>query len=215
VKDWIERLLSSPDMLAMGHCQRGEDLNLGMGWIYYGLARLIRPRCAVVIGSWRGFAPLVLAKGLADNLEGGVVHFVEPSLVDDFWTDPARVDEHFRAHGVANVVHHEMTTQAFVESEAYAAVRDVGLLLVDGYHTAEQARFDYRSFESKLTPDAVILFHDSVAEKDSRMYGEDRRYRYSVCRFMDELKSDPALQVLDLPFAFGLTLVRSVRSGPA
>lgn len=213
MKDWIERLFSDADMLQMGHCQRGEDRNLGMGWIYYGLARLIRPRCAVVIGSWRGFAPLVVAKGLADNLEGGVVHFIEPSLVDDFWTDANRVVRHFRSHGLENIVHHEMTTQDFVESAAYESVNDVGLLLVDGYHTAEQARFDYRAFESKLTADAVALFHDSVAEKDSRMYGEDRRYRYSVCRFVDELRADPARQVLDLPFAFGLTLVRSIRDG--
>jgi hypothetical protein len=208
--DWITRLLDDPDMLDMGHCQRREDGNLGMGWLYYGLARLIRPRRAVVIGSWRGFTPIVIGRALAANTEDGVVHFVDPSLVDDFWRDPGRVEEHFASHGVTNVVHHLMTTQQFVETDECRSLTDVGLLLVDGYHTAEQARFDYEAFRDRLTPEAVTLFHDSVAEYDSRLYGEDRRYRYSVVRYLDELKADPALQVLDLPFGFGLTLVRTI-----
>jgi hypothetical protein len=57
---WIAELLTQPDMLEMGHLQRKEDLNLGMGWLYYALARMLRPKLAVVIGSYRGFVPIVL-----------------------------------------------------------------------------------------------------------------------------------------------------------
>ena len=53
----------------MGHNQRAEDLNLGLGWLYYGLARLIHPKSAVVIGSYRGFVPLLLGRALRDNVE--------------------------------------------------------------------------------------------------------------------------------------------------
>lgn len=214
MNDWIAALFEDPDMLEMGHCQRAGDLNLGMGWLYYALARLIRPRNAVVIGSYRGFTPLVIAKALDDNVEDGRVHFIEPSLVDDFWRDSERVKRRFEEHGISNVAHHLMTTQDFVESEAYAALDEIGLLLIDGLHTAKQARFDYRAFEPKLTPAAVTLFHDSVVDYESRMYGEDRRYRYSVSQFIAELAADPSLQVLDLPFAFGLTLVRAKPSPP-
>jgi hypothetical protein len=63
----------------MGHLQRVEDANLGLGWIYYGLARVIRPKTAVVIGLYRGFVPLVLGKALADNLDGSRVTFLDPS----------------------------------------------------------------------------------------------------------------------------------------
>jgi len=41
---WITRLFENTDLLRMGHCQQLEDLNLGMGWLYYGLTRLIRPK---------------------------------------------------------------------------------------------------------------------------------------------------------------------------
>ena len=80
--DWITRLFEHPDLLRMGHHQRAEDQNLGMGWLYYAFGRMIRPRLAVVIGSWRGFVPLMIAKALQDNLESGEVVFIDPSLAD-------------------------------------------------------------------------------------------------------------------------------------
>jgi hypothetical protein len=42
--DWIASLLQHPDLLRMGHHQRAEDQNLGMGWLYYAFGRMIRPR---------------------------------------------------------------------------------------------------------------------------------------------------------------------------
>jgi hypothetical protein len=42
------------------------------------------------------------------------------------------------------------------------------------------------------------------------MYGPARVYDHSVNDFVDTLRHDPALQVFDLPFASGLTLVRKV-----
>ena len=74
------------------------DLNLGMGWLYYGLARLIRPTRVVVIGCWRGFAPLVFGKALADNAEGGTVTFIDPSLIDDTWANPEEVQTWFNRY---------------------------------------------------------------------------------------------------------------------
>jgi len=210
---WIARLYANPELLRMGHNQRAEDLNLGLGWIYYGIARLVRPRQAVVIGSWRGFVPLVIAKACQDNVEHCDVHFIDPSLADDFWTNPAATQAHFRSFGLDNVRHHLHTTQEFVATPAYAALDDIGLLFIDGYHTAEQARFDYRAFADRLAPRGIVLFHDSMILKASGIYGPDRRYDVDVKHFMDELRQDPGLQLLDLPFGTGLTVLRKV-GGP-
>src|SRR5262249_32099973 len=116
---WIDQLFANPQLLRMGHLQRAEDRNLGLGWMYYALARILRPRTVVVIGSWRGFAALVFGKALGDNLEGGRIVFIDPSLVDDFWKDPDSVRRHFSSYGVDNVEHFRMTTQEFVETEDY------------------------------------------------------------------------------------------------
>lgn len=211
--DWIERLFRDPAMAGMGHAQRVADHNLGLGWIYYGLARLMRPRRIAVIGSYRGFAPLVFARALADNAEEARVVFIDPSLVDDFWTEPAQVAAHFAAHGLHNIDHHRMTTQEFVASEAWRQLDEVGIVLVDGYHTEAQARLDHNAFAAKLTGNGCVLFHDSVRERISRIYGVDKAYSHTVKRYMDALRVDPAWQVLDLPFGDGLTMVR--RAGDA
>jgi len=157
--------------------------------------------------------PLVIAKACQDNVEHCDVHFIDPSLADDFWTNPAATQAHFRSFGLDNVRHHLHTTQEFVATPAYAALDDIGLLFIDGYHTAEQARFDYRAFADRLAPRGIVLFHDSMILKASGIYGPDRRYDVDVKHFMDELRQDPGLQLLDLPFGTGLTVLRKV-GGP-
>lgn len=208
MSDFVKRLFSNPDMLGMGHHQRLADHNLGLGEIYHALARLLRPSTAVVIGSWRGFAPAVIANALRENGEGGGVVFIDPSFVDDFWMEAGKVAAHFRDLGTPNVRHFCCTTQEFVATEAYAELRDIGLLMIDGLHTAEQARFDYLAFLDKLTDQAVTVFHDSVQRRRGRIYGEEVRYEYTVCLLMERLRNDPGLELFTLPFDSGATFVR-------
>jgi predicted O-methyltransferase YrrM len=208
LETYISTLFEDPQMLRMGHAQSKDDLNLGLGWIYYALARALRPQSAVAIGSYRGFVPSVIARALLDNAEPGLVTFIDPSLADDFWIDPSRVSDHFEKLGTPNVVHYRHTTQSFVETQAYAALNNVGLLMIDGYHTAEQARLDYLSFLPKLSEQAVTLFHDSVSIRNSTFYGEDRAYRHTVRMFMARLESTPGLEVFTLPLGSGVSLVR-------
>ncbi len=205
---WIARLYAQPEMVRMGHNQCADDLNLGLGWIYYGLARLLRPRRAVVIGSWRGFVPLVIARACQDNRDPGEVTFVDPSLVDDFWKDPRATQAHFHKLGVSNIRHHLMTTQQFVTTDAYRRLGEIGMLFIDGYHTAGQARFDYGAFEGRLAPRGLVLFHDSMIRRQSGIYGPASAYEIDVRDFVNELRRDRGLQLLDLPFGTGLTVLR-------
>lgn len=206
--DWAARLLSHKSLQGMGHGQRLRDANLGLGWLYYALVRMERPTRAVCIGSWRGFAPIVLAQALRDNGDGGRLTFVDPSLVDDFWADPERTRDWFASFGLDNVEHHRATTQAFAGSPAWHALDPVGLLFVDGYHTAEQARFDHEAFAPKLAPQATVLFHDSIRSRHSKIYGADTPYVHSVHAYIDELRRRPGLQVMDFALDSGVTVVR-------
>lgn len=209
MKDWIETLFENADLLRMGHHQRAEDANLGLGWLYYALGRILRPTKVIVIGSFRGFVPLIFSKALADNSEGGRVWFIDPSLVDDFWKDPLGVQKFFGGYGATNIGHFQMTTQQFVLTEEYRSLGEVGIVFVDSYHSEEQVRFDYEAFAGRLPADGIFLFHDSVRVRTSRMYGPDRLYEHRVKCFIDTLKNNSGLQVFDLPFGDGVTLVRS------
>ena len=209
--EWIARLFEHPDLLRMGHRQRAEDQNLGLGWLYYAFGRLLRPRRAVVIGSWRGFVPLVIAKALQDNLDPGELIFIDPSLADDFWKDSGRVQDYFLSLGVGNIRHYLMTTQEFVTTDDYRNLGEIGLLFIDGRHTDEQASFDYASFSGLLEPRGFVMIHDSMVVRDDKVYGADNAYRMSVKDFVDRLKTDPSLQILDMPFgSTGLSLLRKL-----
>jgi predicted O-methyltransferase YrrM len=205
---WIDQIVSNPDLMWMGHGQSVPDRNLGMGWLYYALARMYRPRHVVCIGSWRGFAPMMFARGLLDNLDDGRVTFIDPSMADDQWSDPESVCAWFMEYSVPNIDHYCMTTEQFVTSDAYKQMNPVDFVFVDGYHTEERAKFDHQAFEPKLVKNGLALFHDSVNQRVSKMYGEDKAYQYSVCRYIDQLKTRRDLQILDLPLENGLTLVR-------
>ncbi len=209
MKEWIENLFLHPDLLRMGHAQRAEDANLGLGWIYYGLARTLRPASVVVIGSWRGYVPLVLGKALADNTESGEVIFIDPSLVDDFWKDADAVKGWFNGFGLTNVRHYPLTTQQFVQTDAYRSMAPAGMVFIDGYHAIEQVEYDYASFRDKLAPGGVMLFHDSRRVRPSGIYGADKVYMQGVKTFLDRLRLDKTLQLFDLPFDDGVTLLRA------
>lgn len=205
---WIRKLFEDEEMLKMGHAQREDDLNLGLGWVYYALARVVRPETVVIIGSWRGFTPLVFAKALADNAELGRVVFIDPSLADDFWTNADEVCAHFEAHGLTNVEHHKHTTQEFVETDAYRSLTEIGMLFIDGMHTQEQAKFDFEAFEHLLAPGGLALFHDTGDLVMSKIYGKENPYLRDVKLYTDSLRDRPDLEAFDLLFGTGVTLVR-------
>lgn len=205
MNDWLENLFHDPGMAGMGHGQRPESLDLGLGWIYFGVARALRPKLAVVIGSYRGFVPLVIAKAIQDS---GRVLFIDPSLVDPFWREPQAVQSHFKRFGIGNIDHVLLTTQEFVQSERYHNLGEVGLLFVDGYHSAEQAQFDHEAFLPKMAENSVTLFHDSVRERLTKIYGEEKAYIHTACHYMDNLRANPLWEVLSFSEADGLTLVK-------
>ena len=56
------------------------------------------------------------------------------------------------------------------------------------------------------------MFHDSVRLCEARIYGQDSVYEHRVKQFVDELKHDLSLQVFDLPFGSGVSLVQKVNT---
>ena len=67
---------------------------------------------------------------------------------------------------------------------------------------------DYLAFLDKLAENAVVLFHDSVRQKVSPIYGKDNLYTHTVCLFMERLRRTPGLELFCLPFDDGVTLVQ-------
>src|SRR3990172_3728787 len=139
----------------LGHNEDAANLNLGFGFLYYGLVRALRPRHVVVIGSGYGFSVVCLALGLKDNGEGSL-SFVDPSYSmlkhgplhtiggTSQWDDPQRVREHFRRFGVERIVtHFKLTSEEFFGTYRDRGLPGIDLAFIDGNHSYTAVRHDF------------------------------------------------------------------------
>lgn len=201
----IQAMADHPDLWKMGHNQSQDNLDLGLGWHYYGLARALRPSKAVVIGSWRGFVPLLIAQAMQDAEQGGELIFIDPSFVDDQWR--FGVDDYFAQFGIHCICHYRETSQEFLAAERLDA-GSIDLLFIDGYHSYEQCKLEYEGFTPLLRKRAVTLFHDSSSRRISKMYGKEKIYEHTVWRYIEELRSNSDLEVVNLEIGEGVAMVK-------
>ncbi len=201
-----------------GHHEDAQRLNLGFGFIYYGLARVLRPKHVAVIGSGFGFSVICLALGLKDNGEGQV-SFVDPSYSllrngpfktiggTDNWNEPTRVQEHFESFGVGNLVtHFKMTSEVFFNQFEGLDLPDVDIAFIDGNHSYKNARNDFIGVLGHSQKNSYIFLHDS------NIYIREMIRHAGVKRWMNVLKTRSDLfELIDFPFDSGVALVRVTR----
>lgn len=198
-----------------GHHEDVKDLNLGFGFIYYGVARALRPRHIVVIGSGFGFSVVCLGLGLRDN-GTGQLSFVDPSysLLRDGpfktvggtanWSDPRRVDEHFAGFGLEAIVsHYRMTSEAFFLQFGNLGLPAVDIAFIDGNHSFRDARSDFMNVLRHSRKNTYIFLHDS------NIYIREMIRHAGVKRWLNVLRGNKELfELIDFPFDSGVALVR-------
>jgi predicted O-methyltransferase YrrM len=162
------------------------ESNLGLGYIYYGLARSMRPKKTVVIGSKAGFAPLCFARAIADNDGSRISHidcedvltsdatgtldFVDPSFSKDagdvnhshgigFWDSTNAAASLWDEFGVSHVAtHFKQTSAAYLESHGNGL--QIDLLYIDGDHSYAGILHDFTAFLPFLGRESLVLAHD-------------------------------------------------------
>lgn len=205
--DWIAKVLALPLLDKSGHGTDPKTGDLGLGWLYYAMGRILRPMNVVVIGSWRGFVPIMFGKALADNGDGSRVTFVDPSLADAFWEDAGTVLRHFQGFGLSNIDHYLKVTSEFVKGSKYQRLQKegIGLLFVDGYHTEKHAQYDHEAFKDFLN--GPCMFHDSLSSQISNVYGKGHEYQHSVSRYLEKYRQGKT-NLLDFKAGNGLTILQ-------
>jgi predicted O-methyltransferase YrrM len=207
-KNWLANIFKHSDLLKMGHDQSKKDLNIGLGWLYYAQVRISKPKRIICIGSWRGFVPIVLAQALMDNGNKGKLIFIDPSLADNFWSNKKNTYAWFKKFGLTNIEHHLMTTQEFVTTKLYKKLANIGVVFIDGFHSADQAEFDFNAFKNKLSSNGSVFFHDSVRKFTSAIYGKNNKYTHDVYKFIKKIKKLKQYQCIDFYEGSGVTLLK-------
>ena len=198
-----------------GHYENRANLNLGFGFIYYGVARALRPKHILVIGSGYGFSVVCLALALKDNGQGHLT-FVDPSysvLKDgpfktvggrDQWSDDNAVNSHFRRFGVDDIVtHYKLRSDEFFAQYDSFSLPPIDLAFIDGSHTYKDVRHDFSKAVEHGRKNSYIFLHDT------NIYIREILQHAGVKRWLKFLrKNDRAFEVVNFPFASGVALVR-------
>jgi predicted O-methyltransferase YrrM len=148
-----------------------------MGWLsglgdaaplLYGIVKLVRPEVIVETGSARGYSTCSLALACHDN-NRGTVYAVDPHIVNT-WTDLGTkgetlpfLRERLKSYDLED---HCQIIRATSEEAIRGWDKPIDLLFIDGDHSAAGVKIDFEGFEPWLTPEALVIFHDSAWEHD-------------------------------------------------
>jgi predicted O-methyltransferase YrrM len=202
----------------LGHNEDAANLNLGFGFLYYGLVRALRPRHVVVIGSGYGFSVVCLALGLKDNDEGAL-SFVDPSYSmlkhgplhtvggTSQWDDPQRVREHFRRFGVERLVtHFKLTSAEFFQTYRERRLPAIDLAFIDGNHSYADVRHDFLAALRHARRNSYLLLHDTnIYMREMVRHAGVKRWLKEVAREKDRF------EIVDFPFSSGVAVARVLK----
>ena len=200
----------------LGHCEAPAGLNLGFGFVYYGLVRALRPEHVLVIGSGYGFSVVCLALGLKDNRAGRLT-FVDPSYSllgngpantiggVNFWHDPVQVRSHFARFGVEEIVtHYKQTSEDFFSRFAEADLPTIDMAFIDGNHSYAHVQHDVTASLKHSRKNAYFLLHDTnIYIRELLRHAGVKRWLRSKAQ-----RHKAAFEYVDFPFASGVAVVR-------
>jgi len=198
-----------------GHNEQRRNLNLGFGFIYYGVTRALMPKHVVVIGSGYGFSVVCLGLALKDN-QAGTLTFVDPSysLMNDgpwktvggrgTWNDPSEVENHFRRFGIDKIVtHYRLRNDEFFSTYDEHGLPPIDLAFIDGSHTYKDVKYDFMEFLRRSRKNSYAFLHDS------NIYFRELVRNSGVMKWIRVLKAqEKAFEIINFPYSSGVALVR-------
>ena len=200
----------------LGHHEDAASLNLGFGFLYYAMGRIVRPKLAIVLGSQRGFSAICIALAMHDNANGGKLILVDAGYDDKtdgpdlghggigFWRDPdevGRLLDHFEVRDVMEV--RVLRTSEFAALYEKQKMPPVELLMIDADHSFEGFKYDFERYSQFLRSGGLILCHDTEVEEGyaSRPFGVGRYLKQVI-------QQNPEYEAVSLPVWPGVGIVR-------
>jgi predicted O-methyltransferase YrrM len=184
----------------------GDSANL-----LYGFVRAMKPQVCVEIGSARGRSTCFIAMALKENGHG-ILHAIDPHSSAN-WNE-ARGSDTFKILNdnisKLGLSHQVSIIRSTSESAAAQWNCQIDMLFIDGDHSYEGVKSDWRLFKRFVHPFGVVVFHDTLW--DLRPDPQWTRADMGVPRFVDELRSR-GYPVITIERDFGVSIVQPTIGG--
>lgn len=180
-------------------------------YLLYGLVRSGKPQVVVEIGSARGRSACFMGMALKEN-GSGRLYAIDPHTRTE-WNDEDSIDTYeVLANNVTRLRLQEQiqilrnTSDRVAQNWSLA----IDILFIDGDHSYEGVKRDWKLFSPFVKPFGGVVFHDTLWElKPDPKYS---RVDMGVPRFVEELR-DEGYPVITLDRDFGVSLVQPVPTG--
>ena len=152
-----------------------------------------------------------IAKGLKVSgnnyryLELGIAKARCFNVISQYFTESLAIDINKKAMGFINtknrvVIFCDCTTDVFFGKKTSGRFN---LIFIDANHDYKNVKKDFYNSLGVLAEDGIIILHDTYApDKESAPHCKD------AWKIQEELRNDKCIQFINLPFYYGLTIVK-------
>ena len=178
----------------------------------FELAKLIRPKVSIIIGTGDGVIPRVIREAqVASGLKHSKTYLIDlgrtmgamPELIHDTNSTFRKLYPEiivFKGHSVPDGI-------AFIKSE----VKKVNLLWIDGDHSYEGSRKDFDNFSPLVADNGLIFLHDTApcgaGNKQPHWCGVDKTIEY-IKKYRKEFELINFTPTMELRLGAGLAIVK-------
>lgn len=188
-------------------CSQAEDektASLGLGFIYYSLARVLLPKNVLVVGSCKGFTLICFAIALKENGFGKI------TLIDagygkkdqngwggiGFWKDARAVERFLKDWRIKDI-----TTIIAKRTQEVDLSEKIDILYIDADHSYEGVKHDFEKFSKLVEKDGFVIMHDVICERSG----------FGVKRYFKEIKASGGWEALAIPRDAGAGILRKLQ----
>ena len=153
----------------------------GHKFFAYDLIRYLQPKTVVELGTHRGTSFYSFCQGVKD----------EKLTTKLFAIDTWKGDEHSEEYDDSIYQEVQQIVKKYYKNQSITLIRSlfddaveqfkdgsIDLLHIDGYHTYEAVSHDFNTWKKKVSPNGIVLFHDTHEKKKD----------FGVYKFWEELK---------------------------
>ncbi|MEW6145499.1 MAG: class I SAM-dependent methyltransferase [Thermodesulfobacteriota bacterium] len=147
----------------------------GVGEILYSIARNLRPRTIVEIGTFIGYSTICFAQAMEDNRQGaGTVYGIDlfqphakhPLFLKQDVENPLQLaEENSRKSGLEHRIVFLKGSSHELAGDLLSRIDSIDILFIDGDHTFNGVLRDYNLYHAKVRKNGLIIFHDIYPDK--------------------------------------------------